>query len=87
MLVYVSVCKFTLTCTRLIHRWSLDIHEFTQKEPKNISLWKTDKATMATANSVPLDAPGVATKRGEDPAVDSSYSGEEEGGVKEDDND
>jgi hypothetical protein len=42
---------------------------------------------MATANSVPLDAPGVAAKRGEDPAVNSSHGGEEGGGVKDNDND
>ncbi len=38
---------------------------------------------MATANSVPLDAPGVAAKRGEDPAVDGSHGREEGGGVKD----
>ena len=38
---------------------------------------------MATANSVPLDAPGVAAERGEDPAVNGSHGGEEGGGVKD----
>ncbi len=41
---------------------------------------------MATANPVPLDAPGVAAERGEDPTVDSSHGGEEGGGIKEDNN-
>jgi hypothetical protein len=53
-----------------------------QKSPKK-TLRKTAKATMATANSVQLDAPGVAAERGEDPAVDDSHGGEEGGGVKD----
>ncbi len=36
-------------------------------------------------NSVAL--PGVAAKRGEDPAVDCSHGGEEGGGIEDDDED
>jgi hypothetical protein len=41
---------------------------------------------MATANSVPLDALGVAAKRGEDPAVNGGHGREEGGGTKDNDN-
>ncbi len=56
-----------------------------KKSPKNLR--KTVKATMAIANSAPLEAPGVAAKRGEDPAVDGSHGGEEGEGVEDDDDD
>jgi hypothetical protein len=52
-----------------------------KKSPK-ISLRKTVKATMATANSVPLDAPGVTAKRGEDPAFNGSTAGRREEALK-----
>ncbi len=59
MLVYVSVCKFTLMYTLgkyIVGPW---IYMKPPKKSPKISLQKTVKSTMTTTDSVPLDAPDL----------------------------